>query len=144
MTGCFPTATGTMHTRTKAVPPPEVRLFSEYFREAGYYVTSAVLERFRTALDNWQTTYGDLGFISEDDPAQQWRPSGIQPVTAPPVVGMKDGAITARSSTAGACSGVDGGPACTRRSRGGEGRQAADGRGDRCATFGWTGLVHHL
>jgi uncharacterized sulfatase len=63
---------------------------------------SAVLERFRLAVDNWQTTYGDLGFIPEDDLAEQWRPSGIQPVTAPPVVGIKDGAITARSSTTGA------------------------------------------
>jgi len=40
MTGCFPTAIGTSHMRTKAVPPPEVRLLSEYFREAGYYVTN--------------------------------------------------------------------------------------------------------
>ncbi|MDQ0242146.1 sulfatase family protein [Arthrobacter bambusae] len=40
MTGCFPTSIGTMHMRTKAVPPPEVRLFTEYFREAGYYVTN--------------------------------------------------------------------------------------------------------
>lgn len=54
-------------------------------------------------MDNWQTTYGDLGFISQDDLAQQWRPSGIQPVTAPQDVDMNDGAITARSSAAGAC-----------------------------------------
>ena len=40
MTGCFPTAIGTMHMRTKAVPPPEVTLLSEYFRAAGYYVTN--------------------------------------------------------------------------------------------------------
>lgn len=40
MTGCFPSAIGTMHMRTKAVPPPDVRLFSEYLREAGYYVTN--------------------------------------------------------------------------------------------------------
>ncbi|UZX03133.1 sulfatase [Arthrobacter sp. CDRTa11] len=64
---------------------------------------SAVLGRFRSAVDNWQATYGDLGFIPEDDLAEQWRPSGIQPVTAPPAVHMKDGAITAGSSTDGAC-----------------------------------------
>ncbi|MGI5128803.1 sulfatase family protein [Pseudonocardia sp. CA-107938] len=40
MTGCFPTAIGTMHMRTKAVPPPQVRLFSEHLREAGYYATN--------------------------------------------------------------------------------------------------------
>lgn len=39
MTGCFPTTIGTMHHRTKAVPPPEVRLLPEYFRAAGYYTT---------------------------------------------------------------------------------------------------------
>lgn len=39
-TGCFPTAIGTMHMRTKAVPPPQVRLFTEYFRAAGYYTTN--------------------------------------------------------------------------------------------------------
>jgi uncharacterized sulfatase len=40
MTGCYPTAIGTMHMRTKAVPPPEVRLFTEYLREAGYHTTN--------------------------------------------------------------------------------------------------------
>lgn len=34
MTGCFPASIGTMHMRTKAVPPPEVRLVPEYFRAA--------------------------------------------------------------------------------------------------------------
>jgi len=40
ITGCHPTAIGTMHMRTKAVPPAEVRMLPEYFREAGYYVTN--------------------------------------------------------------------------------------------------------
>ncbi|MDQ0644215.1 sulfatase family protein [Microbacterium murale] len=40
MTGCYPTAIGTMHMRTKAVPPASVRLVSEYFREAGYYTSN--------------------------------------------------------------------------------------------------------
>jgi hypothetical protein len=30
MTGCYPMAIGTMHMRSKAVPPPEVRLFTEW------------------------------------------------------------------------------------------------------------------
>jgi uncharacterized sulfatase len=47
MTGCVPTAIGTMHMRTKAIPPPEVRLFSEYFREAGYYVTNNAFTDFQ-------------------------------------------------------------------------------------------------
>ena len=40
ITGMFPTAIGTMHMRSKAVPPPEVRCFSEYLRAAGYYCTN--------------------------------------------------------------------------------------------------------
>ena len=40
VTGCFPTAIGTMHMRSKAVPPPEVRLLPQLFREAGYYCTN--------------------------------------------------------------------------------------------------------
>ncbi|WP_167449988.1 sulfatase family protein [Streptomyces hyaluromycini] len=43
ITGCYPTAIGTMHHRTKAVPPPEVRLLPEYFRAAGYYTTNNFL-----------------------------------------------------------------------------------------------------
>lgn len=49
MTGCFPSAIGTMHMRTKAVPPPDVRLFTEYFREAGYYVTNNSFTDFQVA-----------------------------------------------------------------------------------------------
>jgi N-sulfoglucosamine sulfohydrolase len=49
MTGCFPTAIGTMHMRTKAVPPPEVRLLPEYFRQAGYYCTNNVFTDFQVA-----------------------------------------------------------------------------------------------
>ena len=47
ITGCFPTAIGTMHMRTKAVPPPEVRLLPEYFRAAGYYTTNNVFTDFQ-------------------------------------------------------------------------------------------------
>lgn len=40
ITGMFPTAIGTMHMRSNAVPPPEVRCFPEYLRAAGYYCTN--------------------------------------------------------------------------------------------------------
>ncbi|MEZ0164394.1 sulfatase [Kineococcus sp. LSe6-4] len=40
MTGCHPVSIGTMHMRTKAVPPPQVRLFPEHLREAGYHTTN--------------------------------------------------------------------------------------------------------
>lgn len=49
VTGCFPTAIGTMHMRTKAVPPPEVRLLPEYFRRAGYYCTNNAFTDFQVA-----------------------------------------------------------------------------------------------
>ncbi|MGM9470420.1 sulfatase family protein [Pseudarthrobacter sp. YS3] len=49
MTGCFPTAIGTMHMRTKAVPPPYIRLLPEYFRQAGYYCTNNWFTDFQVA-----------------------------------------------------------------------------------------------
>ena len=57
MTGCFPTAIGTMHMRTKAVPPPEVRLLPELFREAGYYCTNNFFTDFQVATP--PTTFDD-------------------------------------------------------------------------------------
>ncbi|MCU1437045.1 MAG: sulfatase [Naasia sp.] len=47
LTGCHPTAIGTIHMRTKAATPPEVRLLPEYFREAGYYTTNNVFTDFQ-------------------------------------------------------------------------------------------------
>ena len=65
MTGCFPTAIGTMHMRTKAVPPPEVRLLPEYFREAGYYCTNNFFTDFQVMTP--PTTFDECG------PAAHWR-----------------------------------------------------------------------
>ncbi len=42
ITGQYPTAIGTCHMRSKGVPPPETRCFTEYLREAGYYCTNNV------------------------------------------------------------------------------------------------------
>lgn len=42
ITGQYPTAIGTGHMRSKGVPPPETRCFTEYLREAGYYCTNNV------------------------------------------------------------------------------------------------------
>ncbi|QZY30451.1 sulfatase family protein [Nocardioides coralli] len=58
MTGCHPSAVGTLPMRTKAVPPPDVRLLSEYFREAGYYTTCTTFTDFQVqtppvAFDDW-------------------------------------------------------------------------------------------
>ncbi|WP_307356817.1 sulfatase family protein [Pseudarthrobacter niigatensis] len=61
MTGCFPTAIGTMHMRTKAVLPPEVHLLPEYFRQAGYYCTNNAFTDFQvvtppTVFDDCSST----------------------------------------------------------------------------------------
>ena len=40
ITGMYPTTIGTMHMRSRAVPPPEVKCFPEYLRAAGYYCSN--------------------------------------------------------------------------------------------------------
>ncbi len=40
ITGMYPTTIGSMHMRSKAVPPPNVKAFPEYLRQAGYYCTN--------------------------------------------------------------------------------------------------------
>jgi N-sulfoglucosamine sulfohydrolase len=47
ITGMLPTTIGTMHMRSNAVPPPEVRCFPEYLREAGYYCTNNFFTDFQ-------------------------------------------------------------------------------------------------
>lgn len=40
ITGMYPTTIGSLHMRSKAVPPAGVRAFTEYLRAAGYYCTN--------------------------------------------------------------------------------------------------------
>jgi len=40
ITGMYPTTIGSMHMRSKAVPPPGVKAFTESLRGAGYYCTN--------------------------------------------------------------------------------------------------------
>ena len=70
MTGCFPTAIGTHPMRTKAVPPPEVHLLSEYFRAAGYFTTNSSFTDFQ--VDTPMVLYDELG----DDAHWRHRPEG--------------------------------------------------------------------
>ncbi|MDQ0144677.1 sulfatase family protein [Pseudarthrobacter niigatensis] len=65
MTGCFPNAIGTMHMRTKAVPPSEVKLLPQYFREAGYYCTNNYFTDFQ--VDVPPTVFDDCS------PTAHWR-----------------------------------------------------------------------
>jgi uncharacterized sulfatase len=86
ITGCFPTAIGTMHMRSKAVPPPEVRLLPEIFRQAGYYCTN-----------NWFTDFQvDLPEIAFDDcsPTAHWR---NRPTADTPFFAMFHGMATHES-----------------------------------------------
>lgn len=76
MTGCFPTAIGTHNMRSKAIPPPEVRLLSEYFRMAGYFATNNVFTDFQVHLPG--TAFDDCS------PTAHWRdrPDTAQPFFA--------------------------------------------------------------
>lgn len=65
LTGCHPAAIGTMHMRTKAVPPPEVRLLPEIFRRAGYYCTN-------NSFTDFQVDVPPIVF-DECSPTAHWR-----------------------------------------------------------------------
>lgn len=76
ITGMYPTAIGTMHMRSRAVPPPEVRCFPEYLRAAGYYCTDNAFTdyQFQTPVTVWD----------ECSPSAHWRdrPEPDQPFFA--------------------------------------------------------------
>lgn len=76
ITGMHPTAIGTMHMRSRAVPPADVRLLPEYFREAGYYVTNNYFTDFQVEVP--PITYDDCS------PTAHWRgrPDPNQPFFA--------------------------------------------------------------
>ena len=65
ITGMHPISIGTMHMRSKAVPPPEVRMLPEYFREAGYYCTNNFWTDFQMVTPT--PTFDDCG------PTAHWR-----------------------------------------------------------------------
>ena len=44
-----------------------------------------VLKRMREALTAWQSEFGDMGNISEEEMVAQWYPNGTQPQTASPL-----------------------------------------------------------
>lgn len=58
MTGCYPSAIGTMHMRTRAVPPPDVRLLPQMFREAGYYTLNNCFTDYQ--MDVAPTVFDDI------------------------------------------------------------------------------------
>jgi len=103
MTGCFPTAIGTMHMRTKAVPPPEVKLFTEYFRQAGYYVTNNWFTDFQvpvplSAFDDCSET---AHWRNRPDPNQPFFATFHGMATHESQIYLDDDAFAARTSHVG-------------------------------------------
>src|SRR5438105_11011524 len=71
ISGMFPTAIGTMHMRSNAVPPPEVRCFPEYLRAAGYYCTNFFTDyQFKTPVSVWDDNGPEAHWRNRPDPAQ--------------------------------------------------------------------------
>lgn len=60
------------------------------------------LARLRQALDEWETTYPDLGMIPEEELLESWRPGGEFKVTEPPEIVREDGRLVASCPTEGA------------------------------------------
>lgn len=71
ITGTFPTAIGTMHMRSKAVPPPEIRCFPEYLRAAGYYCTNSFTDyQFHAPVTVWDDVRPTAHWRDRGDPAR--------------------------------------------------------------------------
>jgi hypothetical protein len=66
----YPTAIGTMHMRSRVVPPPEVRCFSEYLRAAGYYCTNNAFTdyNFDTPTTAWDECDEQAHWRNRPDP----------------------------------------------------------------------------
>lgn len=72
ITGMYPTAIGTMHMRSRAVPPPEVRCFPEYLRAAGYYCTNTFFTDFQFSMPVtvWDACDPQAHWRNRPDPEQ--------------------------------------------------------------------------
>lgn len=72
LTGMYPTAIGTMHMRSRAVPPPEVACFPEYLRAAGYYCTNNAFSdfQFQVPVTVWDDHGPQAHWRNRADPAQ--------------------------------------------------------------------------
>jgi len=70
ITGMYPTSIGTMHMRSRGVPPPEVRCFTEYLRAAGYYCTNNAKTdyNFEAPLTAWDECSGRAHWRNRPSP----------------------------------------------------------------------------
>ena len=88
ITGMFPTTIGTHNMRSKAVPPPHVKCFTEYLRAAGYYCTNNAKTDYNFPTDPEVSSAGPKGAPltawDECDPKAHWRnrPDPDQPFFA--------------------------------------------------------------
>ena len=72
ITGLYPTTIGTLHMRSKAVPPPYVKCFTEYLRERGYYCTNNVKTdyNFDSPLTAWDESSNRAHWRNRPDKRQ--------------------------------------------------------------------------
>ena len=71
-TGAYPTSIGTMHMRTRVVPPPEVKCFTEALRAAGYYCCNngKTDYQFEAPFTAWDHDAPEAHWRNRPDPNQ--------------------------------------------------------------------------
>ncbi|MEN1681884.1 MAG: sulfatase [Planctomycetota bacterium] len=76
ITGVYPVSIGTHHMRCRVPPPPDIKCFTAYLREAGYYCTNNSKQdyNFRPSKDAWDQSSGKAHWKN--------RPRGDQPFFA--------------------------------------------------------------
>lgn len=73
ITGVYPVSIGSHHMRSRIVPPPHIRCFTEYLREAGYFCTNRSKTDYQfdpptTAWDRQGTRHGDWSDRADGQP----------------------------------------------------------------------------
>lgn len=71
-TGAYPTSIGTMHMRTRVVPPPNVKCFTEALRAAGYYCCNngKTDYQFEAPFTAWDHDAPEAHWRNRPDPDQ--------------------------------------------------------------------------
>ena len=72
ITGVYPVSIGSQHMRSNIVPPPHIRCFTEYMREAGYFCTNRSKTDYQfasptTAWDRQGNNHGDWRDRDDED-----------------------------------------------------------------------------
>jgi len=72
ITGVYPTSLGTHNMRSTVKLPPEIRPFTQYLREAGYYCTNNSKEdyQFKTPEGTWDQSNGKAHWQNRSDKQQ--------------------------------------------------------------------------